>query len=127
MEEYAAIFALGERKRKLIARLNPGPNTPAVFSWEAWGTVPDPRLVDEEGGVGNSAAATAAWLQAAGHDPALLEARQRAEGYLHRAAMATPHQTPGIMPTAWPMELFERSFVLHALLIADLLDRRGIG
>ena len=43
VQDYAAIFALGERKRELIARLNPGPNTPAVFSWEAWGTVPDPR------------------------------------------------------------------------------------
>ena len=125
-QEYAAIFALGERKRELIEQLNPGPNTPAVFSWEAWGRIPDPQLVDEEGGVGNSGAATAAWLQAAGRNPALLEARRRAEAYLRRAAMATPYQIPGVMPTAWPMELFERSFVLHALLMGDLLKHEEL-
>ena len=120
------IIALGHKRRQLIAQANPGCNTPAVFSWEAWGTVPTAQLVDPNGGVGHSPAATAAWLRMAEPYDDLHEARWHAMRYLEAAAAATQLRIPGVVPGPWPMARFEQSFGLYALLLADLLDQEAL-
>ena len=119
---YAALIKQGDRKRKVIVKLKPGAGTPFVFSWEAWGDEPHPDLVDPIGSVGNSPAATAAWLRAAKGRPELAEQVGRAEGYLASANRATNNDIPGLAPTAWPINRFEQTFALHGLMIAGLLD-----
>lgn len=122
LEPYAALIALGERRRDLIARLRPGAGTTAVHSWEAWGRIPDPDLLDLAGSIGHSPAATAAWLRAAASHAELAGDRARARDYLHQAAAATGMAIPGVVPTVWPIARFEQLFGLYALLIAGLLN-----
>lgn len=121
-EPYATLVAMGEQRRRLIARMQPDAGTPAVHSWEAWGTDPDPGLIDEAGGVGHSPAATAAWLKAAAGRTDLADVREAAQRYLAQAAAATGKGIPGVVPTVWPITRFEQSFVLYVLLIAGLLE-----
>lgn len=118
----ADVVALGKKRRQLIAQINPGCSAPAVFSWEAWGMVPDPQLVDPIGSVGHNPAATAAWLCLAEPCTALNEPRRRAAAYLQDASASTQLGIPGVVPCAWPVTRFEQSFGLHALLLADLLE-----
>ena len=63
-EAYIHLRELGARRRRMIARLQLRPGTTPVHSWEAIGTCPDPALLDAAGSIGNSPAATAAWLRA---------------------------------------------------------------
>jgi hypothetical protein len=121
-QQYESLIPLGHKKRRYIQKLNPGAATPPAFSWEAWGIYPDPKLLDESGGVGHSPAATAYWLFLAGGQPHLADARWIAARYLVKASQATKTGIPGVMPTAWPIDRYEQAFVLHTLLIADLLD-----
>lgn len=121
-EPFAAVMALGRRRRALIDRLKPGPGSSAVFSWEAWGTTPKADLVDAYGSVGSSPAATAAWLRLAAQQPYLAQERRRAEDYLRAATSMLAGVPAGVMPSAWPMHRFEQSFALHALLMGDLLS-----
>jgi len=118
---YAALIALGERRRQLIAKLAPRPGTPAAHSWEAWGTLPDRRLMDTIGSIGHSPAATAAWLHAARGRDDLRAERGMAEGYLAQAATATGTGISGVVPTVWPIDRFEQTGGLYALLLAGLL------
>lgn len=124
--QYGDLLALGHRKRSQIARLNPGAGTPAAFSWEAWGADPDPDLLDESGGVGHNPAATAYWLSRARQRPDLAPEIALAQSYLEKAAKATRADVPGVMPTAWPIDRYEQAFVLHTLLLADLLDHPAL-
>jgi squalene-hopene cyclase-like protein len=119
---YTALIALGQRRRRMIAQLQPRAGTTAVHSWEAWGTEPDPNLLDGSGGVGHSPAATAAWLRAADGRADLEDACRAAQQYLEHAAAATGTGIPGVVPTVWPISRFEQSFALYMLLIAGLLD-----
>lgn len=121
MQPYAALMALGVRRRQLIAQLSPRPGTTAAHSWEAWGTVPDPALMDASGSIGHSPAATAAWMHAARGRADLRAECLMAERYLGQAATATGTGIPGVVPTAWPITRFEQSNALYALLLADLL------
>lgn len=120
-EPYTTLIALGKHRRWLITQNQPGAVTTAVHSWEAWGTNPDPALIDGAGGVGHSPAATAAWLKAAAGRSDLADVREAAQRYLAQAAAATGEGIPGVVPTAWPITRFEQSFVLYILLIAGLL------
>lgn len=124
--QYDHLLALGHRKRCQIARLDPGAGTPAAFSWEAWGTDPDPDLLDESGGVGHNPAATAYWLSVARDHPDLAPEVSLAQSYLEQAAQATRVDIPGVMPTAWPIDRYEQAFVLHTLLMAGLLDHPAL-
>lgn len=125
-EQYANLVPLSRRKRQQIVHLNPGAGTPFAFSWEAWGTMPDPCLLDDSGGVGHNPAATAYWIKLASAYPQLADEVARARTYLRNAARATGSNIPGVMPTAWPIDRYEQSFVLHTLSIAGLLDHPRI-
>ena len=120
-QPYADLMQLGARRWQRIRRMQPGPGSTPAYSWEAWGTVPDPLLLDPTGGVGHSPAATAAWLRAANNDLQLAESRRRAEIYLRQAAAATSTLTPGLFPSVWPITRYEQAFAWYALLVAGLL------
>lgn len=121
-QPYTELMALGERRRQRIQRIQPGPGSTPAYSWEAWGTTPDPALLDPTGSVGHSPAATAAWLRAAINDLRLAESRQSAEQYLHRAAAATSTAIPGVFPSVWPITRYEQAFAWYALLVTGLLN-----
>lgn len=122
-EPYARLVALGKHRIGLIARMQPNASTTAVHSWEAWGTNPEPALIDGADGVGHSPAATAAWLKAAAGRTDLADLRVAAQRYLAQAATATGEGSiPGVVPTVWPITRFEQSFVLYVLLITGLLE-----
>jgi hypothetical protein len=119
---FAALRALGDRRRQLIAKVKPGACSTASHSWESWGIDPDPALLDESGGVGHSPAATAAWLYAARDREDLTLERQRAEKYLRNAATATGTNVPGVVPNVWPIDRFEQIFCLLALDESGMID-----
>ncbi len=122
---YSSLISFGLRRRTLIARAQPRAGTPAIHSWEAWGIHPDPQLVDPTGGVGNSPAATAAWLRAAGPSAPLPKPLLLAQHYLIAAGAATETGIPGVVPTVWPIARFEQAFGLFSLFNAGLLrDKR---
>jgi hypothetical protein len=119
---YAALLALGEKKRQIIIRHQPKAGSPPVFSWEAWGTEPDTAVIDKTGGIGHSPAATAYWLKLAEGNKSLTAERNRARTYLAQASAATGLDIPGVMPDLWPINRYEQVFVLHTLQMAGLLD-----
>lgn len=123
---YAPLYALGTRRRALIAEFAPGAGSTAVYSWEAWGEVPDPSLLDHSGGVGHSPAATAAWLRAAAERPKLAAERAGAYNYLQTAAAATGTGIPGVVPGVWPYPRNEQNVSLYILLLAGLLDHPAL-
>ncbi len=125
LQAYSSLIRFGLHRRTMIARAQPRANTPAIHSWEAWGAHPDPQLVDPVGGVGNSPAATAAWLCAAGPSGPSTKPVRMAQGYLIAAAAATQSGIPGVVPTVWPISRFEQAFALFSLFNAGLLtDKR---
>ena len=114
------IESLGERRRLLLAQHQPPPNSPPVFSWEAWGTDPDVALVSY-GGVGHNPAATAWWLYL---DRGRVDSRERTKAVdaIMDASRAAGAGIKGVVPDAWPMDRFEQSFVLHVITMAGLLN-----
>ncbi|MGW5355238.1 hypothetical protein ACWERV_32555 [Streptomyces sp. NPDC004031] len=110
---YHALRTLGGQRRRLITRHAPHPaGTPAVHSWEGWGSPLQPPPVDGSGGIGHSPAATAAALHHLGHRaPA-----GTLDAYLARAATGRPP----LLPTVWPIGVFEQTWALHALALAGL-------
>lgn len=116
---------LGERKRKSLAKQPPTPNSAPVFSWEAWGTDPEPELVTRAG-VGHSSAATAWWLYLDKGRSSTNTARAQAIDYIINASHATGSGVRGIVPSPWPMNRFEQSFVLHTLVMSGLLSSRQL-
>lgn len=124
---YQALIELGKKRRRMLAGIPvvPAGSTPA-HSWEVLGRKPEASVLDGSGGVGLSPSATAAWIHAASADPALAEHRARAREFLKKAAAATGVGIPGVVCTAWPIEQFERSFVLYALLIGGVLDHPAL-
>ena len=123
---YAGLIALGVRRRPMLAELPAHAGTPPAHVWEGWGRDPDPNLIDGSGGVGNSPAATAAWLRASSGRSDLAEFRAAAHHYLAQAAAATGVDIPGVVPTVWPITRYEQTFGLYALLTAGLLDHPAI-
>jgi hypothetical protein len=119
---YAALVALGGRRKRMLAALPVRAGTPPAHVWEGWGTEPDPELIDASGGIGHSPAATAAWLRASSRRANLATARAAAHRYLERAAAATGVGIPGVVPTVWPIPRFEQPFALYMLLVGGLLD-----
>ncbi|MEU2516473.1 hypothetical protein [Streptomyces syringium] len=114
---YQALRALGEHRRRLIARRAPhAPGTAPVHSWEGWGAPAGDLPIDGSGGIGHSPAATAAALRHNAHH-ALAD---RLEDYLTRASS----NRPPLQPTVWPIDNFERTWALHALALAGLLHHR---
>ncbi len=118
------IESLGERRRLLLLQHRPLPNSPPVFSWEAWGTCADADLVSY-GGVGHNPAATAWWLYL---DRGSTPSRERAKAVdaIIYASRATGAGIRGVVPDAWPMDRFEQSFVLHLITMAGLLEHPSL-
>lgn len=125
-EPYAALIALGERRRRLIRELCPGPGTTAAHSWEAWGETPDPSLVDHYGSVGNSPAATAFWVHCATGHNGLQAPLEAARAFLSAAARVTGVDIPGVVPTCWPIPRFEQVFALQAIYLGGLLHHPAL-
>jgi hypothetical protein len=120
------IDELHRQRLALIARFGAQPNSPPMFSWEAWGVEAAPELVGVMGGVGHSPAATAWWLrQDTGH-AVNAEARARACSYLVDASLAAGTGICGVVPGPWPMNRFEQSFVLHMVVMAGLAGRHEL-
>lgn len=123
---YNELAALGARRRRAIAELRPGVGTTPLHSWEAWGTAPDPSLIDENGSIGHSPTATASWLHLAEAQPGLATAKAAARDYLARAARATEVGLPGVVPTCWPTPRFEQVFALQALYLGGALSHPAL-
>lgn len=121
-EPYAPLVALGKQRQQMIVQMQPGTATTDAHSWEAWGAGHDPALINGVGGVGHSPAATAAWLNKAAGRTHLVDVREAGQRYLEQAAAATGECIPGLVPTVWPINRFEQSFVLYILLITGLLE-----
>ncbi len=119
---YEPLMQVGERRRQRLAKMKPRAGTPFVHSWEAWGEIADPALLDGTGGVGHSPAATAGWLGAAGETPELEASRQAARSYLAQAAESTGLGISGVVPTVWPIVHYERAFMLYFLVVTGLWD-----
>lgn len=118
---YHALFRLGDHRRALIRKVMPTAASAPTHSWEAWGTDPDPDILDASGGVGHSPAATAMWLRAARDRPDLADARTRARNYLVQCSECTETDVPGVVPTVWPINRFEQVWDLYALAVLGLL------
>ncbi|WP_262705055.1 MULTISPECIES: prenyltransferase/squalene oxidase repeat-containing protein [Streptomyces] len=115
---YGPLRTLGEQRRRLIQAHAPHPpGSSAAYSWETWAPLDDPSMIDGTGGIGHSPAATATWIHHnhSSAPPLLLD---RAQQYLHDAGTATG--TAYLLPTAWPITVFERVWVLYALARAGL-------
>jgi hypothetical protein len=121
-EPYSALIALGQRRRRLIAQMKPLGGTAATHSWEAWGTTPDPGVIDGSGGVGHSPAATAAWIRRARGKTELSGKVAAAQRYLDSAAASTGTGIPGVVPNAWPIARTEQATALYGILLANMLD-----
>lgn len=119
---YAPLVELGERKRRIIAKLPLVPGVPWIHVWETWGTEPSPGLMDGAGSIGHSPSATAAWVKAARHWPELAAHVERARAYLKDVSLATETDLPGLVPVGAPHTYFEQSFMLYALLMGGVLD-----
>ena len=120
-DSFDSLRQLGQQRRQMLARIRPTAATPPLHSWEAWGHEADCNLIDDSGGVGHSPAATAWWLHLAHGHYRLKRAGRGARHYLANASRDTLGAAPGIQPPAWPLHCFETAFVLHVLLMADLL------
>lgn len=120
---YAALQAMGEKRRAKIAAFNPPAGTTPLHSWEAWATAASPDLIDGSGGIGHSPSATAAWLRQARLDQVDATACARVEAYLRQAEAATGTNIPGVMPTVYPIVRFERLWVPYAFILTGLLDQ----
>lgn len=123
---YGALRALGERRRRLITHMEPRAGTTASHSWEAWGSRPDPALLDASGGVGHSPAATAAWLKASDGRDDLAPYRDAASTYLRQSAHATGLGIPGVVPGVWPYPRNEQAVGLFSLMLAGLIHEPAL-
>jgi len=116
---------IGAQRSRMLAKHPPAPNSPPVFSWEAWGSQPDAELVGAAG-VGHNPAATAWWLHLdRGRTPT--PARSRAKDAIRQASRAAGGGAVGIVPDAWPMDRFEQSLVLHLVASHGLLHHDQLG
>ncbi|RXH24101.1 hypothetical protein XH99_28855 [Bradyrhizobium nanningense] len=92
---------------------------PLLHSWEAWGTSPTTACPDNDGSIGISPAATAAWRAHAvtwGSTPQ----GARADAYLQMASRATRSGIEGVVPNVWPINVFEPCWSLYTLHLAGL-------
>jgi hypothetical protein len=123
---YAALSALGAKRRRIIAQLEIRPGTTAVHSWEAWGKHHDASLFDGAGSLGHNPAATAAWLAMTRERADLSNERAAAQRYLEQASLATGTGIPGVVPAVWPYPRNEQTVSLFMLLLAGLLDHPAL-
>jgi halimadienyl-diphosphate synthase len=126
-QPYQALLALGERRRALIARMNPRAGTAPAHAWESWGEQPSLEMLDGAKSIGHSPAATACWLRKRReqHPDGSQEEREVAQ-YLRAAAEATGADIPGVVPTVWPIYRFEQPWGLFALLTTGLISHPAL-
>ncbi|MDI2111563.1 hypothetical protein, partial [Bradyrhizobium sp. Mp64] len=92
---------------------------PLLHSWEAWGTSPTTAFPDDDGSIGISPAATAAW-RAYAVTQASTPQLGRADEYLQMASRATRSGIEGVIPNVWPINVFEPCWSLYTLHLAGL-------
>lgn len=128
---FDTLVAYGNRRRYALAERTLPTGSRHAHSWESFGRTPALELIDGVGSVSHNPAATAAWLRATAgseyqHNLAYQQARKRAAAYLHACQQATDTGVPGVVPGVWPMPRFEQTFVLYALVAADLLNEPAL-
>lgn len=142
-EPFAALRALGQKRRGLIARFNPGPESTAAHAWEAWGHEPEERWLMDLGqdrkAVGHSPSATAFWLkrrQEKYGDGA--QFARRIQNYLADCTKSTQSNdlatgkpstqtgVPGTYPTCFPIDRWEQLWSLLSLYETRLLADPGL-
>lgn len=114
---YQTLRSLGATRRQRLARRGAVAGSTASHSWEAWGTSPDPALIDNTGGIGHSPAAVSYWytLSGADSDERYVAGLRR---YLQGAAAATGSGVEGVFPVVWPITRFEQAFGLYGLAVS---------
>ncbi|PCK77790.1 hypothetical protein [Rhizobium sophoriradicis] len=98
---------------------------PLLHSWEAWGTSPTTVCPDDDGSIGISPAATAAWRAHAltqGSAPQV----GRTDRYLQAASRATRSGIEGVVPNVWPINVFEPCWSLYTLHLAGLFSHPAL-
>lgn len=113
---YAEVHALSARKLAALRHVEIVAGSAPTYSWEALDRPFDPAVLEHQGGVGHSPAATAYWLHLAHGDGADVAegAITAAATYLERAAAATGTGIPGVVPTVWPIIGFDHLYAAYA-------------
>lgn len=122
---YVEVDKLGRKKLAMIERLPKEIIGTALHSWEAWGGYPDDQLVGLYGGVGNSPAATAAWLGKSTTENSY-EARRLCREALDGAARSTWTGSRFIYPSLWPLEGYETAYGLFFVIESGLAHIDGV-
>lgn len=123
---FAQLIQLGAQRRQLIAHFPIMAGSPAVHSFEAWGALADPTLLDGSGGVGHSPAATLHWLSLARRNGLPEQVVAPAKAYLAAAGASTGWAGTGLLPTVWPITRFEQIWVLYGIVTLGLLKYPAI-
>jgi hypothetical protein len=126
VEPYQSLVDLGNRRRAMLAGRKLRAGTTPLHSWEALGLAADPVYLDADGSIGNSPAATAAWLRAARRRGGMEAECEAARSYLARASAVTGVDIPGVLPAVYPINRFEQAFALYALVVGGMLNHPGL-
>ncbi len=125
LEPFQALFDLRREKKRKLASLTISAGSAPAYSWEALDLPPDLSLLDQTGGVGHSPAATARWLQLAKRSGSnMAEGIKAAESYLEKSSLATLEGIPGVVPTVWPISVFEYIYGIHILSVNEQTNSR---
>ncbi|PPV06819.1 hypothetical protein XBLMG947_2242 [Xanthomonas bromi] len=123
---HPALWPLRQARLARLAKVATLPSGhPLLHSWEAWGMAPASACPDEDGSIGISPAATAAWRA-----QVLLQGDTQQAGracaYLQAAAQATGSSIEGIVPNVWPINVFEPAWSLYTLQLAGLFTHPAL-
>ena len=124
---HPALWPLRQARLDKLAKVATLPSGhPLLHSWEAWGRAQQASACpDEDGSIGISPAATAAWRAQALLQGDTLQAG-RAAAYLQAAARATRSGIEGIVPNVWPINVFEPAWSLYTLHLAGLFAHSAL-
>ncbi|RFB83394.1 hypothetical protein B5K11_34760 [Rhizobium leguminosarum bv. trifolii] len=123
---YPALLPLRQACLAKLGTVGPLPSGhPLLHSWEAWGTSPTTACLDDDGSIGISPAATAAWRA---HALTQASAPQvgRADRYLQAASRAARSGIEGVVPSVWPINVFEPCWSLYTLHLAGLFSHPAL-
>lgn len=123
----ATLVATGAIRRDKLREMSATQaGSPALHCWEAWGDRPAAEMLGDDGSLGLSPSATAAWLNTARNSCFSRDSLRCATHYLHRATSGTGETAYGVVPCIWPLDLFESAYILHALAMGGLLQHPAL-